>query len=391
MGLCCVFGNIGYTAVRGKTLPYSSQLEGRYMQRTVDVSPESIANGVFRDEAERFVADAIPKRDAVLVRNAQFQRMIISEAAVPCGFDAYPTFFGSEYVYCPAQEVVVPIPKKREWGLSSKALVSSAKVYSALMKKNPNINWHFALVDRVNTSKCSPVYEMVSNAVDYEYLTKGFLNRLPKSCKITALGHDDPATFFDYYYRSDHHWRIQGAVKAYERIAKDLGFDPIEFIETFEAYDGPFYGSSARTGLITDVSDTVDDVRYERGEYRVFEGDEEQSLAYLNSSFSDDFEGYRKRSRYRNVYADYFHRDAALITIENKSADKGTLLIIGDSFTDCMDYFFAEHYRKVYIIDPRHYEGSIKSFIKKHDIDDGLFLMCAINVMGEEVIDTLSR
>ena len=47
-----------------------------------------------------------------------------------------------------------------------------------------------------------------------------------------------------------------------------------------------------------------------------------------------------------------------------------------------MDYLFAYSYRDVYILDPRHYEGMLEDFLKRHEVDDALFLMASNTLVG---------
>ena len=48
-----------------------------------------------------------------------------------------------------------------------------------------------------------------------------------------------------------------------------------------------------------------------------------------------------------------------------------------------MQRFFAEHYRKVYVIDPRQYEGSIEEFVATHQIDDAVVLLSTVSLLED--------
>lgn len=84
----------------------------------------------------------------------------------------------------------------------------------------------------------------------------------------------------------------------------------------------------------------------------------EQDAAKLDANIKSPA-GYSKSSRYANAYAEIFHTDYGIIEIRNEEAPDGTLLIIGDSYTNNCERLFAENYRTVYVIDPRKYEASV--------------------------------
>ncbi len=80
--------------------------------------------------------------------------------------------------------------------------------------------------------------------------------------------------------------------------------------------------------------------------------------------------------RFQNVYAEWFHSDHGLIEIENESAETDkTLLIIGESFTNNVERLFAESYRKVYVVDPRLFEGNISQLMVAASPDDALVIL----------------
>lgn len=78
-----------------------------------------------------------------------------------------------------------------------------------------------------------------------------------------------------------------------------------------------------------------------------------------------------------------------LIEIES-TCDSGSVLVVGDSYTNCIDYLFASVYRHVYIIDPRHYRGTLDSFLKDHDVDDAVFIMSSNNLTSQSFSDFLA-
>lgn len=84
-------------------------------------------------------------------------------------------------------------------------------------------------------------------------------------------------------------------------------------------------------------------------------------------------------------YAECFHTDYGLITLENEESDsRQDLLIVADSYSNCMERFLAVHYRTTYVLDPRHDDETIDAFLAQHqDVSDVLFIMRSPNMLAQ--------
>ena len=368
--------------------PTQSYLEGRLYQKPPVLTADSLSSKTFQDETNQYFADKVPFRNNVLLANASLQRFQIGFANTLFRYPAYPTFFDSFYIYAPAYGVVVESPSvtKNE---SKEVLGKSVEAFGGFIDDNPQVNWVFALVDRSRISLASPAHSLVVSPADYPYYSENFLRKLPQTCSIVELSYDDPQSYFKDFFKSDHHWQISGALKAYDAICKELGRTPVRHDNLTIGFPGPFYGSESRNGLFTGVFDFVEDVEFTPGNYNVIVDGEEKSLEFLCYAYGKTDTPYTLKNEYESAYGHYFHGDYGLIEIHNADAPAGSLLIIGDSFTDNVDRFFAENYKDVYIIDPRHYKGGFKAFFEGHDVDDAFFLMASNTVITSSVQEAL--
>ncbi len=379
--LLVVFGCACLRAVIPDFGKDKSVLEGRVYQVAPELSQQSLAEGDFQDELEQYVADSVPKRDGVLLANAKLQRSVIELANGPFGYNTYPTFFGSSYVYSPVTEGVYEKPKtKLEY--SAERIDGFVDKYSALIDDNPEVNWAFCMPDRSGVSTGNPAYGLSSNKADYEYFKENFLDRLPTSCRVVDASCADAEEFGDLYLQTDHHWNIRGALRAYERVAQAFGKTPTTIDGVTKASSDIFWGAPARVGLSPEGSgDLLFDAVYKRSSISVVVDGKRKKESFLDKGYSLGYGNYEKSERFTNMYADYFHSDFGLIEMTNEDLDDGdTLLIVGDSFSDCMERFFAENYKKVYVFDQRHNKEPLDEFIKSHDIDDAVFLLGYTNL-----------
>ena len=384
-----IVGNTLFSALADDyEIPSRSYLEGRTYQKVPEVSAKLLASGKFQSQSEQFLADRFPKRDGVVVHNAEMQRMAIELANLPFNHSAYSTFYGSKYVYIPQWESIQDIPfSQRDY--PSKMVEASAEKWAAFISAHSDSRWCLAMADRAYTSASSPVNSLIGEPADYRYFQERFSNALPESCVVLDLSYSDTEAYYSDYFHTDHHWQVQGAAKAYRQILTELNRTPKEFNSFERAFNGPFFGSGVRRGLAPIASDVVFDVSYNVGSYSVRAEGKDIPRSDVDESLSDSFKGYHKPAKYANVYADYFHNDYGLLEFSNDDAPEGTLLIIGDSYTNCMDRFFAENYQHVSVVDPRYFKNELNAYINTLSPDDIVVLMGANNFVDKGVLERL--
>ena len=150
------------------------------------------------------------------------------------------------------------------------------------------------------------------------------------------------------YYRTDHHWTLAGAWRAYEACCLADGL-PVYSLEDFErSRFSPFYGTTrARSGLPALRGDTLECAE-PRGEIRM---EVEDGEAYDRLIFPEQAETY-------DGYAVYLNGNHGMLEITNPDAPGGSLLVYKDSFANCLLPLLAADYRRIVAVDARYYRGS---------------------------------
>ncbi|MBR0404364.1 MAG: hypothetical protein IJI68_04045 [Eggerthellaceae bacterium] len=295
--LCLCLGHNVVRAVGGLSDDSArSYLEGRTYQTFPELAVGTLADGSFQSKFEQYIADLIPMRDDVMLLNAGLQRTTIALADAPFGFSAYPTFFGSDYLCCPADSAVVETPSTQR-ALSAAALEKAAGLFAAAIGRHDNVRWQFALVDRSRSSHANPAHDLVAQPADYQFCVREFLDKLPESCGKPDLSVADADEYFQLFYRTDHHWKIGGALVAYGAILEGFGFEPDADYQISSQFEGPFYGANDRGGLSAEFSDSVDDVSIVPSIQKVMTNGKERELSWLNERFGDGYAGYKKAHR----------------------------------------------------------------------------------------------
>ena len=369
------------------TVAKKSDLEQRILGQMPDFHLKDFLSGNFQDYFEAYISDSFPNRNRAIMTNALIQRKTIEIANCIFGFDSYPTYFDSYITYSPKFGILFPTPSKRGTGKYSESNIDlCSDFFHAIAAAGKDVSWYYLLPDRATITDCSPVMDLVTNPADREYCAEMLKRILPKECKLIDLSYSDTSEYGKYFFKTDHHYQIQGAIDAYNAICQEIGIAPVDFGEIYTAYDGEFYGSSARSGKIDEIADVVQDVRYQSSNLSVTVDGKTKPMKDIDKSFSNDSDSYSKSTRYENVYAAWFHHDYGLIVYENPEAPaEDALLLIGDSFDNSLAKFFAENYRYVYELDHRHYQDgkSIIAFLEEHENLKNAVFVLSLEAMPE--------
>lgn len=373
--------------------PKHSNLEGRNYTKAPSLSVDSVVSGEFQNAFESYVADLVPMRDEFLLENARLQRLSIVPMSFLMGYSDYPTFFGSDYYYDSANNVVRALPLKSQ-DVKAEAVTSSVQSINAFAEAHPDLRHLMYVPARAGVLEYENDLGLVSYAAGESEVLDIVSSSLDQNVALMHGGPSSEAEYADEYYNSDHHWNIKGAYNAYCESASYFGFgnELAQPVETLTFDDVPFYGSAARTGLDADYEpDGIIDYRFDLPDCDIWVSGKQKDEDFVNSA-----ERYGRGSwpadHFANYYADYYHADYAQIIFLNKSEDaEGSLLIVGDSYTNCIERLYTSHYKKVYVYDPRLAKQTLSEFVEQYDneVDDVLYMMCYNNLTDKRVVKNL--
>lgn len=195
---------------------------------------------------------------------------------------------------------------------------------------------------------------------------KELLSEVPTSLDITSVlskHREEPI-----YFRTDHHWSLLGAYYVYEQLVAE----PIPY-ET-ETVSTDFYGTTYRKINIPVKPDFLEKIK----------SPNTFSVVYDETITSDSLYN-EKALETTDKYPYYLDGNHAITQITNQTipSDK-SLLIIKDSFANIFATLICNNYKNTYMIDLRHYNGSIREYIKENQIDEVMFLYNNINFMQDK-------
>lgn len=356
---------------------HRSNLEGRAYTEPPSPSLGSFLDGAFQRDLESYVADSIPFRDDILMANAALQRASIKTMASLCNYSIYPTFFDSDIIFSEANGAVYEMPIKT----SRAALDKMEKVlanYKAFATEHPELNCYFAMPTRSNVLSFDPYASLTSSAISNGTFRNLISSTLGETVTYVDIFLDDFDEFDKQYFKTDHHWNMDGAYAAYCTLATALGFKD-QLVQPGDAlrFDIGFYGSNARKGLDAEgPADSILDYEFDLPEFDLFvDGEPVETQFLANTKKYQD--GAYSTAPFYNYYSNYFHSDKALLTLQVKESRNGrTLLIVGDSYTNSIERLFTAHYDTIYVYDPRHATQTLSEFVDKHEVNDVLVCLC---------------
>lgn len=239
---------------------------------------------------------------------------------------------------------------------TEKEIIESAQYFN-----NLELNKNDTKVYIINLPHKNMVYEDKMPIVGYE--SRGnkyidiFLNNIDKN-KITTLDfRENVENWNDLYYKTDHHWNLNGAYKGYLYIINSLKKDfkdinkPIEKESlSIKSYKEIFLGTDGRK--ISANVDKLDDIEIYNSESL------EDCRLYLNGNEIEFMhEKSISKSRLNNDYSVYLNGNSPKLISENKNSNnKLKVVVIGDSMDNILLPLLAPHFKTIYNYDLRKYE-----------------------------------
>ena len=329
-------------------LDYSSS-EKRYLQKFPEVTLQSVASGDFGDEFESYFADHFPARNLWV------------------GFNAY-------YALGTGNNVAAGVYNCADGYLINKPVPAENNV-----EKNLS-----AIVDFKQNLGKTPVTVMLAPSTGYvasdklplihdSYKDDRYFNLAKRTLEDNGMTFVDLRESFkqayaageQLYYRTDHHWTTAGAYLGYTKLCESLGKKPVDKsglnIEVYPNFYGTTYSTSGfwltdpdEIQVWSNPKNTIN-IRVD-----ITDGTENKhsDSLYFYSHLSED-----------DKYPVFLDGNHAITEITNTKAEKGTVILVKDSFSHCLAPFLAENYSKVILVDMRYYKLSVSDLVKSENAD----------------------
>lgn len=361
-----------------------SEAENRYLAKRPAISWETVKDGSFGRDYERYLSDQFPFRNSfigakTLAEEAQFKKEINGVFLGKDGYlmeALYPEDLDRELYEKNLERLGrFAVTQAETLGKDHVRIMLVPSASQILTDKLPEMAAPFGQKQVVSelglklTSELGP--ETRSSLEPRSGLEpRSDLSTLlvPVSSALETAWSENPGENARLYYRTDHHWTSYGAFIAYETWMKSLGMTPLS-LEDFEVQtvSSTFYGTIHSKLNRAAAADSIRlFIPQSQSNFQVsYDGNEE----IFNTLYSMD--ALKTKDQYR-IFLDGNHGWTKIRNPDSKSGR--SLLIIKDSYAHCFAPFAALHFDQVHMLDLRYYNGRISDFIEEQNITDTLVL-----------------
>jgi len=169
---------------------------------------------------------------------------------------------------------------------------------------------------------------------------------------LNAILSDKAARGETVWYRTDHHWTTLGSYYAYEYLGESLGYIPLpQNAFRKETVKEDFFGTSASASLFPiQKADSI--FRYR------FEGDGDFVITDLSTGETHEGFYYDEKLSTADAYASFLGGNFAHLRItKSGESPRPLLLVIKDSYANCLVPFLARHF-DLELVDTRYIRGA---------------------------------
>lgn len=332
-----------------------SVTERRKLAGFPEISLETLADGSFMTDFEKYTLDQFPFRDQFRTMKSWVSQNILKKSD------------NNEIYIADGHAVKMEYPLKED--SLEYALQKFEKIYETYLKDSGSKIYLSVIPD-----KNYYIAEKSGHlAMDYERLWEQMQKGMPyaESIKVNDL------LSIEDYYKTDVHWRQEKITDVAERLAKSMGAELSgQYEEKTLAHDfyGVYFGQSALNlpgeklhYLTNEALDQCTVLNYENN----------QTTGIYNVEKADG----------NDPYEIFLSGPVSLLTIENPLANsEKELIVFRDSFGSSLIPLMADGYRTITLIDIRYIQSDFLSNFVDFTGKDVLFLYSTVVLNNSETL-----
>ena len=345
----------------GKVKTYSEN-ENRYLAGRPSLSAASVSDGKFMKDMESYLSDQFAGRSALVKSRTAIDILLGKKESngVYIGKKHFlfekPTAYNEETVGKTIAAINAFTDKHKKINSFMAIAPDASDILAEFMPKNaPNEN---------QKEQIKTVYGKMSKNLK----TVDIYTTLEKSNEKQSL-----------YYRTDHHWTTKAAEIAFKQIAANMKIDTSKINHKTYAVTGDFQGTLASSSGLFNAKDNiyitvpVTDITY----YVTYVKENTKSSSVFNT----------KKLEEKNKYEVFFGGNFAEVKIDTTLNSKKVLMVVKDSYANCLVPMLIPYYKTIIMIDPRYYTDKIEKTVKDEGVTDILWLYNTNTFLADTSID----
>ena len=328
-----------------------SETENRLLATKPQVSREAVSSGEFATDYEAYVTDQFVSRDKWIAIKTQMD-IVLQKKEI-------------RGVYLAADNYLIEQHLPEEY---SELLVIKR---TALLQKLVD-EWD-AVVMLVPTADNILTDKMPANAPYYDQtvLLESIEAQVGDDHFVDVYGMLQAHADEYIYYRNDHHWTSLGAYYGYRAWAEKTGVTPYHYktnamVTVSEDFLGTLHSK-------TNLDRQGDTIQYFNATQKLpvtvtYDFDRVADTLY-EESYLDT----------KNQYGFFMDDNHAFIQIDTKSRSDKTLFVIKDSYANSMIPLLTPHYKRIYVVDLRYYNGRLSALMEQMKPENGMDVLVLYN------------
>lgn len=330
-----------------------SETENRVLTGKPKISAESLFDGTYTTQYQEYVRDQFPFRNTfVSLRN--YCEAIIGKKEINNVLLAKDDYYIESHERSNYESEIADI--------NLNALKSFCNRYEEKLGSSHVSAMIVPTAQSVLTNKFTlGMYAYNQN----EYLTK-ICDAVGEDIYINTYDMLREHNEEDIYYRTDHHWTTYGAFLAYDKWIKQKGIEGyrIDDIDKKEV-SKEFLGTINSKLNMKMKADTILQYTVKNVDFTV---NYNMGSNITDTFFFDEF------LNGKDKYSYFLGGNPGLADIASSNKNNKRLLIIKDSYANCIAPVYAATFEKTYIVDLRFFNMNIDGFIEENQITDILVL-----------------
>ena len=345
----------------GKVEQYSEN-ENRYLAGTPSFSASSVADGKFMKDVESYLSDQFFGR-SFLVKSRTAIDITLGKKEV-------------NGVYIGKDHYLFEKPTAYDENIVGKTIQS----INDFTDKHKKIHSYIAIAPD-STALLTDLMPNNAPNEDQQKQIKTVYAKLTKNiktidiCSTLSKSDDKPSL----YYRTDHHWTTKAAELAFKQIAANMKIDTSKIKYETYAVTNDFQGTLASSSGLFNAKDNI--------YITVPQSDVSYFVTYVNENKKASSVFNAEKLKEKNKYEVFFGGNFAQVKIDTTLNSKKVLMVIKDSYANCLVPMLIPYYKSIVMIDPRYYTDKIEQTVKDEGVTDVLWLYNANTFLADTSVD----
>ena len=331
----------------GYLLPKSdfSEMEKRYLAEKPVLTWQNLLSGEWSSQAEDYLSDHVPGRNFFVGLNA-YMELLAGRQQLK---DVW--LVDGKLLEAPVAADEAAIARNMH-AINQFAQTLQQNVHVMVV---PSAGWASGVEDYTDEDALDAIY-----AAAGEYV---------RPIAVEEIYRGNP----ELYYNTDHHWTSQGAYYGYAACMEALGRDYRAAEDFTVTVADDFQGSTySRSALWLTKAESIE----------LWQGSE--NLTVTNGETEGVHEGifYHERLEEADKYTVFLDGNHSIVRVRNPEK-QGKILVIRDSYSNCLGGFLAESYGEVVLVDLRYFRQQISALVQQEGFDDILICYSCANFLTD--------